>query len=569
MISVHIKISERVSKTIDIEIIIPNPTRLDFVVQLPAWRPGRYEMQNFAKNISTFKSFGSNGLEINHCKITKDSWKIAAQNSDLIKLHYSYYVNQMDAGGSYTTNQMLYVNFINCIFYVEGRIDEPYEIKVELPETYKIACGLKQLSAHTLFAHSFYELVDSPMVASDRLQLITYEVAHTVFNVWIEGHHAIPEAQIIADFKTFTQAQYQIFKSFPFETFHFLLLFLPYRHYHGVEHHNSTVIVLGPDDQLAKPEMYKELLGISCHELFHAWNALKIKPKELTPYDYTKENYFETGFVLEGLTTYYGDYLLGRSGVWSVDQYMFELNAVLKREFDNFGSQNASLSRSSVELWLDGYVQGIPNRKVSIYTKGCLFALLLDLTLRELSNNRISLDEVMLLLWERFGKQNVGYSTKDIIDLVNEVAGQDLTDFFEATIFTSRPLEGLLHQKLNWIGCGLTVQESKSNTENYFGFRTAEKEGKTLVDYSEPGSLSDKLLAKNDELIAINGRKINGNVQELMENKDEITLTFFRDAALQTIVLHQTSQRYFKQYVIQPLQSSTSQMQENFKKWLF
>ena len=68
MISVHIKISERVSKTIDIEIIIPNPTRLDFVVQLPAWRPGRYEMQNFAKNISTFKSFGSNGSEINHCK---------------------------------------------------------------------------------------------------------------------------------------------------------------------------------------------------------------------------------------------------------------------------------------------------------------------------------------------------------------------------------------------------------------------------------------------------------------------------------------------------------------------
>ena len=86
----------------------------------------------------------------------------------------------------------------------------------------------------------------------------------------------------------------------------------------------------------------------------------------------------------------------------------------------------------------------------------------------------------------------------------------------------------------------MTVQESRSNTENYFGFRTTEKEGKTVVDYSEPGSLSDKLLAKNDELIAINGRKINGNVQDLMGNKDEITLTFFRDAALQTIVLHQT-----------------------------
>jgi predicted metalloprotease with PDZ domain len=398
--------------------------------------------------------------------------------------------------------------------------------------------------------------------------LASYVVENTVFNIWIEGEHAMAIPQLIADFKKFTQSQFDIFKSFPFEEYHFLLILLPYQHYHGVEHHNSTVIVLGPDYNMAKPMLYKELVGISCHELFHAWNALQIKPKELIPYDFTKENYFETGFVLEGFTTYYGDYLLARAGVWTVAQYMHELNAILKREFDNFGSKTSSLSRSSVELWLDGYVQGIPNRKVSIYTKGCLFALLLDLSLRESTNNRLTLDQVMCQLWERFGKSKLGYTPSDIVQLVNEITGQDFNAFFDLTIFSTSPLQSLLHQKLAWVGCQLLCTDSLLNSENYFGFRVVEKEGKCLVDYCESLSEADYYLAKNDEIIAVNGKKVTRNLQDLLANQFTISLTLFRDSALKTIVISQDANRYFKQYAIVPLEKMSDEMQNNFQLWL-
>ena len=568
MILVTIKKSQVACKTIDIDIIIPNPSLGKIVLQLPAWRPGRYEMQNFAKNITYLTTLAADGLGIDNCKVTKDSWEIEAQGHHEIKVSYGYYANQMDAGGSYMTEEMLYINFINCIFYVVGRIEDAYQIHIELDDAFQIACGLPTLAPHVLRASSFYELVDSPMIVSRRLQSASYVVENTNFTIWIEGEHGLAMPALLADFEKFTQTQFNIFKSFPFEQYHFLLLFLPYQHYHGVEHHNSTVIVLGPDYKIARPALYKELLGISCHELFHAWNALQIKPKELSPYDFTKENYFDTGFVLEGFTTYYGDYLLARAGIWSVDQYMHELNAILKREFDNFGSQTASLSRSSVELWLDGYVQGIPNRKVSIYTKGCLFALLLDLSLRASTNNTTTLDKVMLELWERFGKTKRGYVASDIVHLVNEISGQDFKAFFDLSIFSAAPLQSFLHQKLAWVGCQLLCSESVVVSENYFGFRVSEKEGKCNVDYCEPGSEAALYLAKNDEIIAVNGKKVIHNLQDLLVKQSTIHLTLFRDSVLKTIVLSQHENRYFKQYTIVPLETMSIDMKNNFQLWL-
>ena len=568
MIEVNIKISDTVSKTIDIEMFIPNSEHKNLSVQLPAWRPGRYELQNFAKNITDFESFDENNSILENHKSSKDCWEISAANTSIVKLKYSYYCNQMDAGGSYITNQMLYINFINCIVYETSNLNIPYKITLSIPDNYTIACGMAKINNKTVFANSYYELVDCPLIASSNLQQIQYQINDTNFNIWIEGNCDVNTSQIVGDFKKFTLSQLNIFKTFPFSEYHFLFIILPYAHYHGVEHHNSTVIVLGPDFKFNTPDVYNDLLGISCHELFHAWNALKIKPKELSPYDFTGENYFDTGFVIEGFTTYYGDYLLAKSGVWDVNQYMYELNIILKREFDNFGNQSSSLSRSSVELWLDGYVQGIPNRKVSIYTKGCIFALILDLKLRSLSDNQKSLDDVMLVLWENFGKTGIGYQSKDIINIVNDIAEVDLKELFQSGIYSTTPLQPILNEQLEWIGCELKTTTSKSNTENYLGFRVIEKEGKTLIDYCEPNAPANLLLAKNDELIAINGRKITQNIQELVALNQQIDITLFRDSELKKVRLHKTEERYFKQYVIEQKQNPTPKMIENFKKWL-
>ena len=231
---------------------------------------------------------------------------------------------------------------------------------------------------------------------------------------------------------------------FPSEKFDFIIHSLPYRHYHGVEHQNSTVLVLGPNTMENKEKYNLDLLGVASHELFHAWNVTRIRPTELMPYDYSKENYYETGFVTEGYTTYYGDLFLVRSGVFDETQYFTELNTIFKRHFENYGRHNLSLTDSSFDLWIDGYKKLLPSRKVSIYVKGATVALILDLTIRKHSSNKFSLDDIMTELWENFGKIEKGYSKQDVYDLIIKYAGPQANAFIEKYYEGILPLENEL-----------------------------------------------------------------------------------------------------------------------------
>ena len=165
-------------------------------------------------------------------------------------------------------------------------------------------------------AQDYAELVDSRLIASNQLHTHSYSVANAEFHLDVMGDW-YPDDPVIEDFRKFTEYQLQFFGgSFPSDQFRFLIQALPYKHYHGVEHQNSTVITLGPASDLKDRSLYKELLGVSSHELFHCWNVTRIRPKEMVPYDFSREAYHSTGFITEGLTTYYGDWMLYRSGVF-------------------------------------------------------------------------------------------------------------------------------------------------------------------------------------------------------------------------------------------------------------
>ena len=208
--------------------------------------------------------------------------------------------------------------------------------------------------------------------------------------------------------------------------------------------------------------LYDDLLGVSSHELFHAWNIIRIRPKELLPYNFTKENYFQTCFVAEGITTYYGDLFLRRSGVFDDTAYFLELETVFKRHFAEARFAAQSLAESSYDLWLDGYSKSIPDRKVSVYQKGAIVSLILDLTIRKLHNHQRSLDDVMKILWQHFGKPFVGYSTEDYQAVVEEVAGIKLDWYWQECIFGNVPLDNRLNELLAWVGLEIVFLENNN-----------------------------------------------------------------------------------------------------------
>ena len=437
-------------------------------VQLPAWRPGRYEIQNFAKNIQFIEAISRSGQKLSLNKITKDRWRVETQGENEVQIQYSYYAAIQNAGTSYVDNELWYLNFINFCMYTEGRINDACTVKLELPKGFDIACGLSPFweivnNIPTVYfgilaAENFYELVDSPLLASANLQKCEYKVGRITFTVWVHGNLLPDWERIKHDFQRFSEEQIATMGEFPEDNYHFLNLILPTAFYHGVEHHNSTMIVLGPDDE--GEGLYSDLLGVSSHELFHAWNIIRIRPKELLPYDFTKENYFRTCFVAEGCTTYYGDLFLKRAGVFDEENYLKELQVYMKRHFENSAASTQSLTDSSFDLWLDGYEKGIPNRKVSVYHKGALAALILDLYLRKKSDHKHSLDDVMRLLWLRFGKPFIGYSLEDYVAIAEEVAGESLEWYWNDCIFTSTPLENRLNEALAFVGLQMVISNN-------------------------------------------------------------------------------------------------------------
>ncbi|RYF64922.1 MAG: M61 family peptidase, partial [Cytophagaceae bacterium] len=292
-------------------------------LQLPAWRPGRYELQHFAKNIRSFAVFDQNDHPLTYRKVTKDRWQLQTQGATSVQVRYDYFGlvagdHKLDAGSSYAdSSHFWYINPVNLCLYAEGRLHEACTLALDIPDGWQIACGLSQQDEKTLVASDYYALVDSPLIASGTLQAVRYTVQDVAVTVWVQGWNyrmppAFDPAQIATDFTRFTEAQVKLFGDFPEPEYHFLTLVLPVPYYHGVEHRNSTVLVLGPEleglaadgETIEGAGLYTDLLGVASHELFHAWNICRIRPAELTPYDFTRENYFTTCFVAEGITTY-------------------------------------------------------------------------------------------------------------------------------------------------------------------------------------------------------------------------------------------------------------------------
>ncbi|MEJ8804512.1 M61 family metallopeptidase [Pontibacter sp. H249] len=567
MITYHLSYTNPLSHYLDITLTIADNTATEVYLQLPAWRPGRYELQHFAQKLRAVTA-SANGQRINISKVTKDRWLVQANGADTLEVKYSFFARQMDAGGSWLDEELLYVNPINCLMAVEGREHEPYFLKLDIPESWQIACGLPEVDAHTLQAENFDELADSPFISSPSLSKETYTINGINFHVWIQGDCQPNWERIKHDFAAFTKEQLEVFGDFPVTDYHYLNLILPYRTYHGVEHGNSTVITLGPGELLMAPSLYKEFLGVSSHELFHTWNIKKIRPAEMMPYNFAQENYFKTGYVAEGITTYYGDYMLARSGVLTAQQYFDELNTTLQRYFADYSRNNLSVADSSFDLWLDGYKPGTPDRKVSIYIKGALTALLLDLQLRQKTKHKASLDTIMRLLWQRFGVTGKGYTEADYAQLVDEVAGTSFNSYFENYINGTAPIEKALDEALYFVGCTLKTTENPIINEGKYGFKVT-SEGTAKVTAVAPDSPVSSILSIDDELIALNGRKIDNNLQHLLAlQPQKVELMLFRERQLRSINLQPDGNLYYSKYTIEKLADATEEQKQSFKLWL-
>lgn len=549
---------------LEIEARFPTEGKDSLRLQLPAWRPGRYELGNFAANILHFELLEPR--EAVWKKTARNEWHIACDAAEEITIRYRYYAAELNAGSTWLDDSQMYVNPVNCFFFLPDRQDAEFHINLEVPEDYDLVCGLPQVGKQQLLAKGVQQLMDSPFIAAENIWKRKYEVEGIPFHIAVCGRHGLDEAKLLKEFEAFTRAQLKSFGDFPVSDYHFLFQFPDHETRHGVEHENSTVITLGPPEKLLSSEGYLELLGISCHELYHTWNIKCIRPAEMMPYDFTKENYSRLGYVAEGVTTYYGDLYLCRSQVISETVYLGLLAENIQRHLQNPGRFNLSVADSSFDTWVDGYVPGTPNRKVSIYNEGALTAFLCDVAILKASGGTKSLDDGMRIMYERFGKLGIGYTESDYRKVLEECAGTSLTELFDKVIYGTDDYLPYLQAAMGYLGVSMKLSESHPFHSRYGAYLVAESHAQRIA-IIEPGSPADLGgLAVGDRILTVNGLRADEYLSRSLEMDQgaSLELTFLRKRSLRTTKIERGSGYFPKVELSAPLRSH-----ENYSRWLW
>ena len=497
MIQFKISCSNPASQFLEIELTFENSSKGEVILQLPAWRAGRYQLANYAQNIRKFSVMDDKGNHVPFKKTTKDRWTLAQSPDQIILISYEYWAGKMDAGSAWTDDQQVYANLVNCCFEVLGQREQEIEVYLNLPEypeqlSTLIPCGTSRWKAH-----SYQMLADSTILAAKSITHWTYQVESTLFHIWIHGEVHFEKELFLNRFEAFSKRLIVDFGEFPEEEYHFIFQLLSYPHYHGVEHRRGTVITFGPAESLTDPHQMEELLGVSCHELYHAWNVCRIRPKELLPYDFSKETYTQAGLILEGVTTYMGDLYLLKSGVYDLPAYLRHLEKIIAREASHFGWKNYTIAASSFDLWIDGYISGIPDRKVNIYSRGALLAMCLDLML---IRHGSSLSEVMKQAWISFGKPFIGYQWEDFEQLIVEKFPEkaEPLNFLSNHVFGYQDLFPLLKSLLHEIGLELVERIGNDRFLHHWGIR---KTDDGVITQIHPGATAHNLVMRNDKIL--------------------------------------------------------------------
>ena len=534
-ISYHIAWSQPHSHFLEITMTIENWTAQSLDVRIPAWRPGRYVIQNYAKNIIEFQALAQKSIPLPHQKIDKGTWRIQTSSSPTILVKYKYYARQLDAGSSYLDDSEAYINPITCLMYIPGKELLPVSLAIQKPVDWKIAAALNFDKNKGVFvSENYHELVDAPILISPTFNLLTFKHNDARIEIALQGEANYDEKKIIEDIRKIVVEQCNIMMDIPFKRYLFIYHLLPYRFGHGVEHKNSTSIVVGPAD-FDNEKFYDRFLGVTAHEFFHVWNVERIRPEAIYLPDYSKENYTTTMWIYEGISSYYTGVTLVRTHLSKKEKYFKNWAKTIKSFQKTYGRKVMSVSEVGWDSWTKSMGNAPPNTYFSFYTKGNILGMLLDLEIRQRTKNKKSLDSAMRYLNETYAKQNRGVPEDGFQKGVETVTNSSFKEFFTDYVHGTEEIN--YNRFLKYAGLELKIETDEKVPKVFLGISTSGDEKETKIRNVTPESPAFKAgLDSDDILLAIDGKRAHKSNLDLLLKKyspgDTIRVSVFRRSEL-------------------------------------
>lgn len=538
--------------------------RLDLM--MPVWTPGSYMVREYSRHLQDFNA-GSGGKQLPWQKLAKNHWQIGTADVAEITVTYRVFAHDLTVRTNHLDRTHGYFNGAALFCYVPGFEEQACDVAIDPPTGWQVATALPSIGTNQYRAAHFNQLVDSPFEIGQH-QTFPFEVLGKPhqYAIWGQGNYN-PTA-LVEDTQRIIEVEAELFGGLPYDRYLFIL-HLTGNGFGGLEHRDSTCLIF---DRLSfnKREKYEDFLQLVAHEFFHLWNIKRLRPKALETFDYSQENYTPSLWFSEGTTSYYDLLIPFRAGIYDAKVYLKNLSKEVTRYLSTPGRKVQPLSESSFDAWIKLYRpdENTPNAQMSYYLKGEMVTFLLDLAIRIKHNNTKSFDQVLQTMWQRFGKDEVGFLPEDLEEVIQSIAGFDLKPFFD------RYLHGLEELPFDEYlsAFGLRLKDNAQESIPYTGLTFKSSNGRTLVKAVASDSPAQQAgICPGDELVALEGLRVEagqwGDRLQDYPPGSELKLTLFHGDTLYTCdVMVLPSQA--TTWAIVAIENPTAIQEANCKNWL-
>jgi predicted metalloprotease with PDZ domain len=402
------------------------------ILALPAWSPGHYTLLWFARRVSQFAA-QSNGVPLEWRKLDFQTWEIKPRAAGTVRVSFNYLADAVDRAVAWTAPNFAFFNGTNLFLYPVGRgFDWPARVSVRTEPSWRIATGMDPApGTNNFMAGNYHDLTDMPFYVG-RFAIDSTQIAGKwVRLAFYPAATLTPERRdrTFTWLRKFVPAQVAVFGEAPFRNYTIFLRSDTLVNAGGLEHQSSQV------DEIATSQIDGPFMaGLYSHEFFHAWNVKRLRPADLVPYRYDDTQPTTWLWVSEGVTDYYGALALVRGGVNDSTGFF---NFIAGEIGSVAGAPPTSVSDASLSSWID------PTDGSSglYYPKGGLIGFLLDIMIRDASDNRASLDQVMRRLYDATYKRGRGFTAAEWWGEVSRASGgRSFTEFARRYVDGRDPL---------------------------------------------------------------------------------------------------------------------------------
>lgn len=397
---------------------------------LPVWTPGYYLILDTPRYIIDFDVTDANGNKINWHKKTKNCWVAENGKASKIQVKYRVFANKKSVAESYVDSEKAFLMPNTIFMHVENALDNPVTLTVNPYKNWKKAStGLKPIdeSGFIFTAKNIDVFYDSPIYLGNQ-KVNNFEHEGKSYSLGIATPEGLNEEKFTTDLKKIMTATTAIMKKVPYDYYSYIMMEAGGG---GLEHWNSQAIFTNGNFDFKNNEQYTDFLNFVTHEYFHLYNVKAIRPIELGPFDYNKENYTSMLWVSEGFTVYYEYIIMMKAGLLDGKEALKYITESIKRYENIEGNKHMSLSRSSFDIWLNFFNNetNASQTTISYYNKGPVIGFLLDLEIRNNTHNQKSLDDVMRFLYNEFyEKKGRGFTEAEFWQTSEQIAGKSLAE---------------------------------------------------------------------------------------------------------------------------------------------